>query len=94
MTVLDAYAVIALLRDEPAATAVQELLLTDEEAALSALGVSEVVDFLVRLAGVSEDDAALDVAQLGLADAYQGSCDEVYVLYTIAVCLLPGRRST
>lgn len=68
MTILDAYAVIALLRGEPAADAVQELLIADAEAALSALGVAEVMDFLVRLAGADEDDAALDVAQLGLAE--------------------------
>lgn len=70
MTILDAYAVIALLRGEPAADAVQELLANDEDAALSALGLAEVLDFLVRLAGADEEDAALDVAQLRLAEVH------------------------
>jgi predicted nucleic acid-binding protein len=33
---------------------------------LTALGVAEVVDHIIRLAGAEEDDAVLDVAQLGL----------------------------
>ena len=66
MTVLDAYAVLALLKGEPAAPEVQRLL-DSGTGALTALGVAEVVDHLVRLVGVSEEDAALDVAQLGLA---------------------------
>lgn len=67
MIVLDAYAVLALLKGEPAAPAVRELLGDDQGVQLTAVGVAEVVDHLVRLAGASEDDAALDVAQLGLA---------------------------
>ena len=66
MTVLDAYAVLALLKDEPAAAEVQRLL-DAGTGALTALGVAEVVDHLVRLVGTDEEDAALDVAQLGLA---------------------------
>jgi PIN domain nuclease of toxin-antitoxin system len=67
--ILDAYAVLALLKGEPAAELVAELLDGDDEARLTAVGVAEVIDHLVRLAGSSEDDAALDIAQLGLADA-------------------------
>jgi PIN domain nuclease of toxin-antitoxin system len=66
--VLDAYAVIALLRDEPAAPRVLNLLHGKDDVRLTVLGVLEVVDHLVRLGGATEDDAALDVAQLGLAD--------------------------
>ncbi len=66
MILLDAYAVIALLRDEPAAAEVQRLLEAGEGAALPPLGVAEVLDYLVRLAGVDEDEAALDLAQLRL----------------------------
>lgn len=66
MIVLDAYAVLALLKDEPAAAAVQRLLEGDDPATLTALGVTEVLDHLVRLAGADEDDAALDLAQLRL----------------------------
>jgi len=65
--VLDSFAVLALLRDEPAAAQVQELIEGEEEAALTVLGVSEVIDQLVRLMGADEDEAVLDLAQLGLA---------------------------
>lgn len=67
MTVLDAYAVIALLRAEPAAAEV-EATLRRGAAVLTAVGVGEVIDHLVRLAGADEEEAALDVAQLGLLD--------------------------
>ena len=69
MIVLDAYAVLALLKGEPAAPQVRVLLEGDDRSCLTAVGVAEVVDHLVRLSGASEDDAALDLAQLGLADA-------------------------
>lgn len=67
MTVLDAFAVLALLRGEPAAPEVRELI-ERGDAALTAVGLAEAVDHLVRVVGTSEDDAALDVAQLGLAE--------------------------
>lgn len=66
MIVLDAYAVVALLKGEVAANEVRQLLASGDEASLTALGVAEVVDHLIRLAGADEDDAVLDVAQLGL----------------------------
>lgn len=65
--ILDAYAVLAYLRAEPAAANVRELLAVPGTA-LTALGVAEVVDHLVRIAGADEEDAALDIAQLGLAN--------------------------
>jgi PIN domain nuclease of toxin-antitoxin system len=64
--VLDAYAVLALLKGEPSADEVAQLLARDEQAVLMVFGVAEVVDHLVRLVGADEDDAVLDVAQLGL----------------------------
>ncbi|MHB8220359.1 MAG: PIN domain-containing protein [Acidimicrobiales bacterium] len=67
MTVLDAYAVVAYLRGERAAPNVR-LLLDAGGAALTAVGVAEVLDHLVRLVGVDEEDAALDLAQLGLLE--------------------------
>ncbi len=70
MTVLDAFAVLAFLKDEPAASLVSELLQGEPHPALTALGVAEVMDHLVRLVGVDEEEAALDLAQLGLADAH------------------------
>lgn len=69
MIILDAYAVLALLKGEPATELVVGLLQGDDQSRLTAVGVAEVVDHLVRLVGLSEDDAALDIAQLGLADA-------------------------
>lgn len=68
MTVLDSYAVLAFLRDEPAATEVRQLLEAGD-AVLTAVGLAEVVDQLVRLVGVDEEEAVLDLAELGLTDA-------------------------
>jgi predicted nucleic acid-binding protein len=65
--VLDSYAVLALLKGEPAAAEVQRLVEDDEDALLTPLGVAEVLDHLVRLANAEEEEAVLDLAQLGLA---------------------------
>lgn len=67
MTVLDAYAVLAYLKGEPAAGEVGELL-GETDSSMTALGVAEVLDHLVRIVGADEDEAALDVAQLGLME--------------------------
>ena len=67
MTVLDAYALLALLKGEAAAPDVRALL-AGGDASLTSLGVAEVIDHLVRIAGADEEEAALDVAQLGLLD--------------------------
>ena len=68
MTVLDAYAVIAYLRAEPAAIEVRALL-DSAGAALTTVGVAEVLDHLIRIGGADEEDATLDLAQLDLLDA-------------------------
>lgn len=68
MIVLDAYAVLALLKGEPAAGRVRQLVEGDEASSLTVLGVAEVLDHLVRIVGASDEDAALDLAQLGLAE--------------------------
>lgn len=67
MIVLDAYAVLALLKGEPAAGPVRRLLEGDEGSSLTVLGIAEVLDHLVRIVGANDEDAALDLAQLGLA---------------------------
>ena len=67
MTVLDAYAVIAYLRREPATPEVRPLL-DAGDALLTAVGVAEVLDHLVRLGSADEEEATLDLAQLGLLD--------------------------
>lgn len=66
--ILDAYAVLALLMGEPEAPVVRDLLGAKPRPALTALGVAEVLDHLVRAGGATGDDAALDLAQIGLAD--------------------------
>ena len=68
MTVLDAFAVLALLKGEPAADEVADLL-SRAPCALTSVGLAEVLDHLVRIVGVDDETAALDVAQLGLSDA-------------------------
>lgn len=65
MTVLDSYAVLALFNQEFAAGSVQNLV-ESGSCVLTPLGVSEIVDCLVRRFGATEDDAALDLTQLGL----------------------------
>lgn len=70
MIILDAYAVIAYLRAEPAAREVR-LLLEQGDAALTAIGLAEIIDHLVRMAGADEEDAVLDLAQLGLLAALE-----------------------
>jgi PIN domain nuclease of toxin-antitoxin system len=64
--ILDAYAVLALLRDEPAAAEVQRLLTGDERCALTAVGIAEVLDRVIRIQGADPDEAVLDLADLGL----------------------------
>lgn len=65
---------------EPAAEAAGALIGAGD-GVLTPLGVAEVVDRLVRIMGVSGDDAVLDVAQLGLADPQP---------LTATVCLRAG----
>jgi predicted nucleic acid-binding protein len=86
VTVLDAYAVIAYLRGEPAAGEVRRLLASGG-AALTAVGVAEVLDHLVRLAGADEEDAALDLGQLGLLEGIVVDSD-----LGLAAGRLRGRR--
>jgi predicted nucleic acid-binding protein len=74
VTLLDSYAVLAYLRDEPAATAVRPLLEAGDST-LTAVGLAEVLDNLIRLAAADEDDAVLDLAQLGLLDALPVDAD-------------------
>ena len=68
MIVLDSDAVLAFLKGEGAAGRVEQLVAGEAETALTALGLAEVLDHLVRLAGADQDDAVLDVAQLRLGD--------------------------
>jgi predicted nucleic acid-binding protein len=65
---LDAQAVLALLKAEPGADEVLRLLESGEQAALTPLGVAEVLDHLVRRVGANPREAVRDLAQLGLTD--------------------------
>lgn len=62
MTVLDAYAVLAYLRDERAAEAVGELLA--EPTVLTVVNAAEVLDQLVRVYGRDADDVHVDLVML------------------------------
>jgi PIN domain nuclease of toxin-antitoxin system len=67
VTVLDAFAVLALLKGEPAADDVRRLI-RDGSCTITTVGVAEIIDHLVRIVGVSDEEAALDVAQLGFSE--------------------------
>lgn len=62
MTVLDAYAVLAYLRDEPAADPVGELLAAPTM--LTVINAAEVLDQLVRVYGRDPDDVHADLIML------------------------------
>lgn len=62
MIVLDAYAVLAYLRDEAAADAVGELL--TEPTLLTAVNAAELLDQLVRVYNRDADDVHADLALL------------------------------
>lgn len=51
---------------------VRSLLEADDGAALTLVGVAEVLDHLIRIVGADEDEAALDLAQLGLLEPVGG----------------------
>jgi PIN domain nuclease of toxin-antitoxin system len=68
LTILDAYAVLAFLKGESSAGEVERLIRAGG-AALTAVGVAEVLDHLIRVAGADEEGATIDVAQLGLEAA-------------------------
>lgn len=59
MVILDAYAVIAFLRDEAPAEEVARLL--RQPTAMCSVNAAEVVDFLIRRAGLTGDDAAISM---------------------------------
>lgn len=67
--ILDSYAVLAFLRGEPAADRVERLLTNNPAASLTVVGVAEVIDRLIRLSSIDEEEAVLDLAQLGLSES-------------------------
>lgn len=83
MILLDAYSLIALARDEPAAAEVDVLLRDTARAAITSVNLFEVIDFLVRRADWPEDDVraglslllveVLDVLPVGEGAAWRGA---------------------
>ena len=67
MTVLDAQAVLAYLKEEPAAVEAGRLM--DQGAELTTIGVAEVIDHLIRVLGLEEDRAMIELATLDLPEA-------------------------
>jgi PIN domain nuclease of toxin-antitoxin system len=67
LTILDAYAALAFLKEEAAASEVEGLIAAGD-AALTVVGLAEVLDHLIRIGGADEEGASLDMAQLGLDD--------------------------
>jgi predicted nucleic acid-binding protein len=62
---LDAFALLAYLRDEPAADQVQRML-WDGETAMTSVQLAEVLDRLVRIDGQDADDAEVTISALGV----------------------------
>lgn len=67
MILLDAHAVLAYLKGETASGEVRTIL-ASRQGLLTPVGVAEVLDHLVRIVGAEDDEAVLDLAQLGLLD--------------------------
>ncbi len=68
MIALDAYGVIGLLRNEPVADEVRDLMESGMPAWLTPLGVAEVIDRRVRLDAVDPRAVFLELVKLGLAN--------------------------
>ena len=62
-TVLDAFAVIAYLCDEPAAVDVEELF--TQPTVMSAVNLTEVIDQFIRVHGSPADDVLAETSMLG-----------------------------
>lgn len=74
MTVLDAYCLIAYLREEPAAPEVEGLL--QAPTTLSTANQVEVLDQLIRVSGYLADDVEADIATLSVAGMAIAAVDE------------------
>lgn len=85
MTVLDAFAVVALLRGEPAADLVAEI--ARSPTTLTAVNAAEVLDRLVRRCGRNVDDVEMDLQLLRVSGTEM-------VPVTVALGLEAGRLRT
>lgn len=65
MTLLDAYAVIGFLADEPIADEIDRLI-RHNRCRLTTLGLAEVIDRMTRLYDAEPDDIVVDLATLSL----------------------------
>jgi uncharacterized protein with PIN domain len=77
--VLDAYALLALVRDEPAAGAVEELL-RGGASGITALNLAEAVDVAQRVHGLPSDDVRETIEPLlaGTLSVLQAGEDEAW----------------
>lgn len=64
MITLDACAMESYLRAEPAEVAVRQLLHSGEQVVMTSINAAQVVDRMVRVAGVDFDEVSADVAVL------------------------------
>ena len=85
VTVLDAFAVVALLREEPAAELVAGIVRSPTT--LTSVNAAEVVDRLARRYGWDEDDVETDLQLLGIAGMEM-------IPVTVALGLEAGRLRT
>jgi predicted nucleic acid-binding protein len=63
---LDASALVALLREEPAAAEVESMLLSGEQCLITAINLAEVLDHIGRVIGIDVPQVQADVAELAL----------------------------
>lgn len=91
--VLDSSAVIALLRDEPAAEAVERLLRTGP-ARMSTVNVAETIDVLIRVYGGGPAEVHASVGQLlsSVAEAVPPSLEHAERAGELRARLFDGRR--
>ncbi len=66
MITLDASALVALLREEPAAAEVESMLLSGEQCLITAINLAEVLDRIGRAVGIDVPQVQADVAELAL----------------------------
>lgn len=66
MIVLDAQAVVAYLTNEPAATAVRDVLTSGEQLLLSTVNLAEVSYFMARTRDVQPSTLYADIVQVGV----------------------------
>ena len=65
MILLDAFALLAYFRGEPAAEVVQQML-WDNDVAMSQVQAAETIDRMMRIDGCDEDEAEIAISAIGV----------------------------